>query len=40
MLNFFMEGSIPMCAKAHAIKLNSENSKVKNVLGSYFGAIL
>jgi hypothetical protein len=35
-----MKGSIPMCAKAHAIKLYSENSKVKNVLGFYFGAIL
>jgi hypothetical protein len=35
-----MKGSIPMCPKAHAIKLNSENSKVKNMLGSYFGAIL
>jgi hypothetical protein len=35
-----MKGSIPMRAKAHAIKLNSENSKVKNMLGSYFGAIL
>jgi hypothetical protein len=35
-----MKGSTPMCAKAQAIKLNSENSKVKNVLSSYFGAIL
>ncbi len=39
-LNFSMKGSIPMCAKAHAINLNSENSKVKNVLSYYFGAIL
>jgi hypothetical protein len=39
-LNFSKKGSIPMCAKVHAIKLNSENSKVKNVLGSHFYAIL
>ncbi len=39
-LNISMKGSIPMCAKVHAIKLNSKNSKVKNVLGSHFYAIL
>jgi hypothetical protein len=35
-----MKGSIPICAKVHAIRLNSENSKVKNVLGFDFYAIL
>jgi len=35
-LNFSMKRSIPMCAKVHAIKLNSENSKVKNVCGFSF----
>ncbi len=38
--NFSMKGSIPMCAKVHAINLNSKNSKVKNVLDSHFYAIL